>query len=87
MTPSEFKKYSESKMKRFDIDNKNADRRSALIASILANANRDKKKKRKPFTVDDFMPKMQKEKKKPMDANIMAEVLKAICVANGGEVA
>ena len=85
MTPSEFKKYSESRMKRFDIDNKNADRRSALIASILANANRDTKKKRKPFTIDDFMPKIKKDKK-PMDVNIMAEVLKAICLANGGEV-
>ena len=86
MTPKEFKKYSDNQMKRFEVDNRNADRRSALIASILANANRDSKKKKKPFTIDDFMPKQKREKKKPMDINIMAEMLKAKCIASGGEV-
>lgn len=30
--------------------------RSAMLASILANVNRDPKKKREPYTIDDFMP-------------------------------
>lgn len=29
----------------------------ALIASVLANVNRDKRKKHTPFTPEDFMPK------------------------------
>jgi len=32
-----------------------ADMRSALIASILANVNRDPKKKTSPYTIGDFM--------------------------------
>lgn len=30
--------------------------RAGLIASTIANANRDPRKRRKPFTVQDFMP-------------------------------
>lgn len=33
-----------------------ADVRAALVASVIANANRDAKKKPSPFTIDDFMP-------------------------------
>lgn len=36
---------------------KRRDERTALLAMILANANRDTKKRREPFTLDDFMPK------------------------------
>ena len=43
--------------KRFEIQTQREDRRFALIASILANANRDRKKRRRPFKIDDFMPK------------------------------
>lgn len=34
-----------------------ADLRSAIIASVIANANRNSKKHPKPYTPDDFMPK------------------------------
>jgi hypothetical protein len=34
-----------------------ADLRMAIVAALIANVNRDPKKQREPFTVDDFMPK------------------------------
>jgi hypothetical protein len=34
-----------------------ADVRAAIVASTVANANRDPKARKKPFTVGDFMPK------------------------------
>lgn len=34
-----------------------ADIRSGIVASTIANANRDAKKRKKPFTVEDFMPR------------------------------
>ena len=83
MTPREFKTYAESRQKQFEDENYLADRRSALIAMILANRNRDKKKKHKPFTIEDFMPKKKKQiDNKPMKPEVMAEVLKAIAVAS-----
>lgn len=33
-----------------------ADLRSAIVASLIANAHRDTKKRRQPFSADDFMP-------------------------------
>ena len=33
------------------------DLRAGIVASTIANANRDPKKQRKPFTAQDFMPK------------------------------
>jgi len=35
------------------------DARSALIASVIANVNRDPKRKSTPFTIDDFMLKTE----------------------------
>lgn len=40
---------------------KRDDMRSAIIASILANVYRDKKRKPSPFTVEDFMPDFDEE--------------------------
>ena len=42
---------------RYTHAEKRLDQRTALIAMILANANRDTKKRREPFTLEDFMPK------------------------------
>jgi len=36
-----------------------ADLRMAILAALIANVNRDPKKHREPFTVDDFMPKFE----------------------------
>jgi hypothetical protein len=32
------------------------DWRSALVASLIANVNRDQKKRRKPYSPEDFIP-------------------------------
>jgi len=37
------------------------DARTALICAVLANINRNPKKRSKAFTIDDFMPKYMKE--------------------------
>ena len=39
------------------------DWRAGLIASTVANVNRDPKKQKKPYEVSDFMPKRVPEKK------------------------
>ena len=62
------------------------DRRAARICSIIANVNRDKKKKPTPFSEEDFMPQEKKKKKKVMTNDEIANVCNAICIAYGGEV-
>jgi len=39
------------------------DYRAGMIASVLAEIHRDKKKRKRPFTVDDFMPRFGRRKK------------------------
>ncbi len=39
------------------------DWRTGLVASTIANVNRDPKKQRKPFEPDDFMPQRKRERK------------------------
>ncbi len=41
-----------------------ADLRSAIVASVIANANRDPDK-HEPFTFDDFMPKFDQPPVQP----------------------
>ena len=43
-------------------EQKKLDARAALICAMLANINRDPKKRSKAFTVEDFMPKYEKER-------------------------
>ncbi len=38
-----------------------ADLRAAIIAATVANANRDPKRQRRPFRVEDFMPRFGEE--------------------------
>ena len=85
MTLHEISKVYEQRMKRIEFDNKSNDRRTARICSVLANIHRDSKKKKKPFSEDDFMP-VKQEKKKPQSINTMAAILKAVTIANGGKV-
>ena len=47
---------------RYMLGERRLDARAALVASVIANANRDPKKKLDPFTVDDFMPNPAKKK-------------------------
>jgi flagellar basal body rod protein FlgC len=66
---------------------KRADARAALIASILANVNRDRKKRKKPFTLEDFMlTGKKKEPKKKQSIEEMIEMTKILNAAFGGKV-
>ncbi len=63
-----------------------ADLRMAILASLIANTNRDPKKKSTPYEVNDFMP--QFEKKEPISkedaiATIDA-MMTALVYATGG---
>jgi hypothetical protein len=51
------------------------DFRAAQIAQVIANVNRDSKKQRDPFTVQDFMPDFIKRDDFP-DQPVPLEVLK-----------
>ena len=44
-----------------------ADLRSGIVASILANTNRDPKKRPQPFEPTDFMPFYEKPKPSPQE--------------------
>lgn len=48
--------------------------RTAILSSLLANINRDSKKKPEPFTPADFMPESMKPKKpaKSLKASLFA---------------
>lgn len=85
MTLNEIYEVYEHRMKRIEYDNKANDMRTARICSLIANINRDSKKRRKPFTEDDFMPKKKIEKKE-QSIDQMASILRLITKANGGQV-
>ena len=59
----ELKAYQEA----FEAEEEKRDRRFAMIAMILANVNRDSKKKKKPYEISDFMPK------KPVSSEQLSE--------------
>lgn len=51
----------------------------AILCSIVANANRDPKKRSKPFTQADFMPKREwKPAKQKQSVEVMKQKLVAI---------
>ncbi|NLI41849.1 MAG: hypothetical protein GX421_11875 [Caldisericales bacterium] len=62
-----------------------ADARAALVASVMANIVRDKKKKRKPFDISDFMISTKK-KKRQQTMEEMIETVKFLNMVFGGEV-
>lgn len=62
-----------------------ADARAALVASVIANIVRDKKKKRKPFDISDFMISTKK-KKRQQTMEEMIETVKFLNTVFGGEV-
>lgn len=49
---------------------------AALVAALVANANRDRKKRPKPFTIGDFMPTFWRAKVER--ASVLAEKMKAL---------
>jgi len=55
-----------------------------MICSVIAEVNRDRKRRKKPFTPDDFMPK--KKAKVQLTGEQMKAQLGFINAALGGEV-
>jgi hypothetical protein len=55
-----------------------ADLRAGIIASVIANVNRDPKKRREPFTEFDFMPRFGPREPTPQpDGEAMTTLIKA----------
>jgi len=69
-------------VKEYVFEQERLDYRAALICSVIAEVNRNRKKRKKPYTPKDFMPK---EKRRRMTGEQMAEQLKLINIALGGE--
>lgn len=58
------------------------DARFALVCSVLANINRDAKKRPKPYDVYDFMPKERQTEKELK--NKIAQLMQYVKVINNG---
>ncbi len=55
-----------------------ADLQAGIIASTIANVNRDPKKRRRPYKPQDFMPKFDAEKTQDWQSQLaMVEMLNA----------
>ena len=59
LTPSQYHALG----KRFDAGRKAADLGFGIVASVIANTNRNPDKQKKPFSPEDFMPKYEIPKK------------------------
>lgn len=74
MTPREFKIISEGWEKQQEV----LDRRAAQVVAAIYEQNRNKKKRSKPFSVQDFMPQKGKKQSKEQTPEQMLSVLKAM---------
>lgn len=61
-----------------------ADLRAGIIASTIANANRDPKRRRKPYKPEDFMPKFAKDRPRQTWQEQLA-IVSAMNAALGGK--
>lgn len=52
-----------------------ADMRNAILSALIANANRDRKRRRRPFKPAEFMPQFDKEPQSGADMLQMAVLL------------
>jgi len=59
-----------------------ADLRSGIVASVIANVNRDPKKRRKPYSPEDFMPKPRQKERRT--GTQMLKIVEMLNVAFGG---
>jgi len=71
--------------KRYDEQQERQDYRAALICTVLAEINRDRKKRPRPFKPEDFMPKRGRKQKPMTDEQMLAQA-KIITAALGGKV-
>lgn len=78
LTPEEFREVVEG----WKIREEREDRRIGRLCSLIANVNRNPKKRSKAFTEEDFIPKA-KVKKKQTNDEMMSMVL-AMNKAYGG---
>ncbi len=85
ISPVEFGELAQRKRDEAERIRKEGQYNAALICSVLANINRDSKKKPSPFQPKDFMPTEVKEKKAQTPEQV-AETLKAYTMAMGGKV-
>jgi len=83
MSVNEFYIYYQQQIQAKMDELKAHERFTARICAILANINRDSKKKKRPFREEDFM---HKEKKQKMTSEQMVTVCKALTMAFGGEI-
>ena len=58
-----------------------ADLRAAVVAAVIANANRDPKQHPQAFTVEDFMPKFDAEPRPAQTPEEQIAILKMIGAA------
>jgi hypothetical protein len=85
MTPGEFLLMWKGFLRRQEME----DWRTAMVVSTLCEINRDRKKRPKPYTPEDFMPqkkqqKKQKEPAKPRSTQRMRETVEYLNKAFGG---
>ena len=59
-----------------------ADLRAGIVAATVANANRDAKKRKRPFGPEDFMPKF--EPKAPQSTEEQLQIVEMLNAALGG---
>jgi len=79
LTPAQFDALVRRKM----ANEERQDYRAALICSVLANAFRDKKKRRKPFTPADFVPKKRLRRKQTWQQQL--RIIELLNIALGGK--
>ena len=60
------------------------DLRAAIVASTVANAHRDPKKRRRAFRPDEFMPQFEKERQE-QDWQEQLRIVEMLNAAFGGE--
>lgn len=63
-----------------------ADLRAAMVTSTIANANRNPKTRRKPFTPQDFMPPDSIPKAPSVETESAADRLRKLAAAMGARV-
>ena len=79
LSPPEFKSMYEA----WKIREERTDRRIGRLCAIIANVNRDPKKRKEPFTEEDFIPKQRTKKKQTPEE--MLNIVRALNQAFGGK--
>lgn len=71
-------------MKRWEQEQERRDYRAGMIASTIANGYRDTKKKREPFTPQDFMPERVARKPREMTGDESFNFVRLLNASLGG---